>query len=136
MKIFTVNQGFDSFMFTVPPGGDGLYYFSLFLYVDIDEVAFFHMRLNDDVICAARPDHGGSGALDYTSGSCSSVVNADAGKSCSSKKNNNWRCLFTGDEVQVVLVGSDDNTPLDVSISLRVNEFNGFRIRARSCDPE
>ena len=48
-------------VFTVPPGGDGVYYFSMYLLVQIGEVGIFGMRLNDDVICDVFPDRFHSG---------------------------------------------------------------------------
>ena len=63
-------------VFTVPPGGDGVYYFSTYLLV---EYSYFDMRLNDDVICSTRPDQSNSSVSDVPSGSCSAAVNAVAG---------------------------------------------------------
>ena len=66
-------------MFTVPPGGDGVYYFSTYLLVQIGEDGYFDMYLNSDIICSTIPDHGNSGANDYAQGSCSAVVDVVAG---------------------------------------------------------
>ena len=66
-------------MFTVPPGGDGIYYFSTYVLVDEGEIAGFDVELNGDVICTTYPDHGNSGDLDYAPGSCSAVVDIIAG---------------------------------------------------------
>ena len=63
----------------MPPGGDGVYYFSVYLRVDAGELGRFDMRLNDDIICTTYPDHDDSAELDYASGSCSVVVNLIAG---------------------------------------------------------
>ena len=63
----------------MPPGGDGVYYFSTFLLVDFGEFGRFDMRLNDDVICSTLPDHDTNGSNDYAPGSCSALVNAVAG---------------------------------------------------------
>ena len=50
-------------VFTVPSGGDGVYYFSTYLEVDYDEYGDFDMLLNDEIICTAVGDHSGqSGA--------------------------------------------------------------------------
>ena len=62
----------------MPPGGDGVYYFSTFLYVDFGEYGYFHMKLNDDTMCSIRPDHN-AGLSDYASGSCSAIVDVVAG---------------------------------------------------------
>ena len=45
---------------------------------DEGEYGHFDMRLNDEVICTANPDHS-NGGLDFASGSCSSVVSLVAG---------------------------------------------------------
>ena len=66
-------------VFTVPPGGDGVYFFSVFVRVDAGETGGFHIKLNDDVMCTTYPDHNSSGDLDYAHGSCSAVVDAVAG---------------------------------------------------------
>ena len=65
-------------MFTAPSGGDGVYYFSTFVFGDEGEYGHFDMRLNDEVICTANPDHS-NGGLGFASGSCSSVVSLVAG---------------------------------------------------------
>ena len=66
-------------VFTVLPGGDGVYYFSVYLLGDNAEYSIFDMRLNDDVICSTTPDHHTSGSFDFASGSCSAVTNVTAG---------------------------------------------------------
>ena len=67
-------------VFTAPPGGDGVYYFSTYLLVDIGEFGRFDIRLNDDVICTTYPDHSDNGSSDYAPGSCSAIVDIVAGK--------------------------------------------------------
>ena len=67
-------------VFTVPPGGDGVYYFSTYMLVQLGEMARFDMMLNDDVICKTFPDHDFSGTNDYASGSFSAVVDVVTGK--------------------------------------------------------
>ena len=66
-------------VFTVPPGGDGVYYFSTFVVVQDGELARFDMRLNNDIICSTVPDHD-EGAPDLAPGSCSAIVDVMAGK--------------------------------------------------------
>ena len=39
--------------FTVPPGGDGFYYFSAYLVVEDRESGVFDIELNDETICTA-----------------------------------------------------------------------------------
>ena len=65
-------------VFTVPPGGDGVYYFSICVLGGSSERGVFDMRLNDDVICTTYPDHDAIG--DIAPGSCSAVVSVMAGK--------------------------------------------------------
>ena len=64
----------------MPPGGDGVYYFSTYFRVEDGELGRFDMTLNDDVICSTWPDNNISGSGDYPSGSCSAVVDVTAGE--------------------------------------------------------
>ena len=57
-------------MFTVPPGGDGVYYFSTYVLVSPGEGARFDMRPNDVVICSTYPDQSESAETDVAPGSC------------------------------------------------------------------
>ena len=66
-------------MFTVPPGGDGVYYLSTYVLVTAGEYARFDMRLNDVIICSMFPDTQ-NGVSDVATGSCSAVVDIVAGK--------------------------------------------------------
>ena len=59
----------------MPSGGDGYYYFSVYLVGSHSEDVHFDMELNDDVICTSFLDQGNSGDLDYPSASCSAIVN-------------------------------------------------------------
>ena len=43
-------------IFTVPPGGDGLYYFSVFFVVNADVRASFDMEVNGEYICTTTAD--------------------------------------------------------------------------------
>ena len=61
--------------FTVPPGGYGFYYFSVFLLVHPDKSAFFDIELNGQLICTAT-----AGVTDYELTSCSAAVYAVAGR--------------------------------------------------------
>ena len=62
----------------MPPGGDGMYYFSTYLLVEIGDYGVFYITLNDDIICSTFPDHFDSGP-DVATGSCSAVVDVVAG---------------------------------------------------------
>ena len=73
-------------VFTVPPGGDGIYYFSVYLLVQYSELGLFDTRLNNDVICTADGDHD-DGGFDYPAASCSAVMNVIAG-------NIDLKCIF------------------------------------------
>ena len=42
--------------FTVPAGGDGFYYFSMYFYVVPDEFGRFEIQLNGEVLCTAEAD--------------------------------------------------------------------------------
>ena len=44
-------------VFTVPSGGDGLYYFSIYLAVESDEHGRFQMMLNSELLCSAVGDY-------------------------------------------------------------------------------
>ena len=67
-------------MFTVPPGGDGVYYFSTFLLVSPGEWGRFEMRLNGNVVCTAFGDQNNDG-VDYSQGGCGAVLSVVEGKS-------------------------------------------------------
>ena len=43
-------------MFTVPPGGDGFYYFSVFFFVQNGEEGYFDIQINEEVLCTAQTD--------------------------------------------------------------------------------
>ena len=66
-------------MFTVPPGGDGVYYFSVYLLVDHGQYGFVDMKHNDANICRALGDNSNSGYQAAPATSSSAVVNAVAG---------------------------------------------------------
>ena len=66
-------------VFTVPPRGDGMYYFSTFLEVSAGETAVFKMMLNSEQICSPVGD-GDDGSLDNTNtASCTAVIQVAAG---------------------------------------------------------
>ena len=64
----------------MPPGGDGVYYFSTYLLMDESDYDFstvFDIQLNDDEICnTASHDY----ISDFAPGFCSVVVNVVPGK--------------------------------------------------------
>ena len=94
-------------VFTVPPGADGVYYFSSFLLTEWEEQVFFHMELNGRDICNIEVQNN-----EYNSGtsSCNAVVKVNA-----------------GDKIKVVYLTGTDTTPL-IGGTWPVNGFSGFRI--------
>ena len=100
-------------IFTVPPGGDGLYYFSTYLLVDDGEVGYFNIRVNGEVLCSAVADETAGG--DYPQAICSGLAQLTEGKptgiitSLHLKKvpKDHWsRLLFMFDEIFASLVRS------------------------------
>ena len=71
-------------VFTVPPSGDGWYYFSAFLRGDSNEYSIFDVTLNDDVICSTVEDTSCSTGSDAGQGGCGAVVYVVEGK-CSAR---------------------------------------------------
>ena len=65
--------------FTVPPGGDGFYYFSAYLRADGDKSAVFDIEVNGELVCSPYSDLTESSALDTESTSCSGVTYAVEG---------------------------------------------------------
>ena len=43
--------------FTVPPGGDGFYYFSTYLLVVSGKHGYFDMQINGELLCTAQTVH-------------------------------------------------------------------------------
>ena len=66
----------------MPPGGDGVYYFSTYVLVDDGEIALLDMTLNDDIFCSTYPDHSHNGDGDFVPGSCSAIMDVVTGKQC------------------------------------------------------
>ena len=65
-------------MFTVPPGGDGMYFFYIFMKVDWGEYALFEIRINNVRMCSANGDHD-TLASDNPSATCGVVASLTAG---------------------------------------------------------
>ena len=66
--------------FTVPAGGDGFYYFSVYFTVLYFESAWFDIEINGETICTAYADQSASNHPDYGHTSCSAVTDAAEGK--------------------------------------------------------
>ena len=76
--------------FTVPPGGEGYYYFSTNFVVRYNEVKEYEIRLNGgrhpNVLCTARGDRSESYSTDTGHTSCSATIFAAEGKTESPKR--------------------------------------------------
>ena len=55
----------------MPPGGDGFYYFSVFLLVCPDRAAHFDIEINEEQLCTSGAD-----VNDYEMVSCDAVAYA------------------------------------------------------------
>ena len=97
-------------VFTVPPGGDGVYYFSNYLFIQWLEYGYFDMMLNDKAICAIDPENTES-RDENAAASCSAVVRVTA-----------------GDRVKVLYIDGTDDRPLNTGSNHPYAGFNGFRI--------
>ena len=100
--------------FTVPPGGDGVYYFSAYVAPQLAEYGVFDMYLhpnigNSKVICSMESVPGDSGC---DSASCSAILR-----------------LIAYDTVRVQFFQCTDNTPFHTDgIYQLINGFSGFQI--------
>ena len=65
--------------FTVPPGGDGFYYFSSFLTAHGDESGTFDVELNGELTCTVYNDFTESPSSDYEITTCNGVAYAVEG---------------------------------------------------------
>ena len=63
----------------MPPGGDGYYYFSVYLNADGAETAVFDAELNGELVCTAYSDLTESIATDLEATSCSGVTEVSEG---------------------------------------------------------
>ncbi len=61
-------------IFTVPPGGAGLFYLSTYLLVDDGEKGVFDMLVNGNKVCTAYADHNDGGDWDYAQAACSGLA--------------------------------------------------------------
>ena len=66
--------------FTVPPGGDGFYYFSVYLTAEGPELCYFDIEINGLRICTAYSDLISSSGFDSEATSCSGATYASEGK--------------------------------------------------------
>ena len=122
----------------MPPGGDGYYYFSVYLTVNALDYAYFDIQVNGETICTALGDANDSTFADGDHATCQAVTFITEGEKLFDRINDQdfCFCLFhctivygiSGDTVQVVLRDSDDTTPVFASLIYYVNAFTGFRI--------
>ena len=63
----------------MPPGGDGFYYFSVFLTAAGDESAYFDVELNGELICTVYSDLTQSPSTDSEMAFCNGVTYATEG---------------------------------------------------------
>ena len=64
--------------FTVPPGGEDFYYFSVFFLVYYDEWARFDIEINEEVLCTAQKDQSET-TNDAGQAACSAATYANEG---------------------------------------------------------
>ena len=58
----------------MPPGGDGYFYFSVFLWVRPNKAAYFDIEMNGELLCTAAADMN-----DYEMVSCDAITYAVEG---------------------------------------------------------
>ncbi len=66
--------------FTVPPGGAGMYYFSVYLSVDDGEFAWVDITVNGDTMCRSNGDNAQGSSSDYAQSTCSGLAKLIEGK--------------------------------------------------------
>ena len=64
--------------FTVPPGGDGFYYFATYVTGDNQEIVYFDVEINGNLICTILVDAQDTSA-DYPQSGCSATTYAFEG---------------------------------------------------------
>ena len=72
--------------FTVPPGGDGFYYFTVYLDSQASEDSIFDIEINGEQICSVELDQQASS--DEGQSSCSAAIYAVEGLSQNLSHNN------------------------------------------------
>ena len=65
--------------FTVPPGGDGYYYFSTYLLGTSTEYGNFEIRLNGGPLCLAHYDQERGDEISFLQTSCDTAIFAAQG---------------------------------------------------------
>ena len=152
-----IGNGYDGStgQFTVPPGGDGLYYLYAHFLFNRGKLVWIRMQVNDLDLCVAFED--GVNAPSYGGGSCGAVVPLQEGsltmirrfKGQISFKTNNLVMLvfctgysaknfdfvrtlfllflFVGDVVHMRVTNTPDDTPL-YSHGSPASSFSGIRI--------
>ena len=59
--------------FTVPPGGDGYYYFSVYLLGDYNEFGYFDIQINGEILCTVRLEQQET-FIDFPQSACSAAI--------------------------------------------------------------
>ena len=62
----------------MPPGGDGFYYFSVFLLGDDVEYGIFDIEINGEILCTVLMDQEDT-SFDFPQSACSAVIDAAGG---------------------------------------------------------
>ena len=65
--------------FTVPVGGDGLYYFSVHLTIWLYQTSTFDLKINGETICSALGEVYHPTLPDVSTASCATIASATAG---------------------------------------------------------
>ena len=65
--------------FTVPPGGDGLYYFSVYLVTSAGKWSYLDLQLNGEVLCTVFADHQET-TFDEGQSACSATAHVVEGR--------------------------------------------------------
>ena len=80
IECFSCSYDSSTGVFTVPNGGDGLYYFSTYLLVASGHYAHFNMVVNDVIVCTAYGDENSNSGADLPQATCSAVVEVSQGE--------------------------------------------------------
>ena len=59
--------------FTVPPGGEGFYYFSVYLLWYYEEYGYFDIQINGEILCTVRFEQEET-FTDYPQSGCSAAI--------------------------------------------------------------
>ena len=155
IRIYLFSYNSSTGTFTVPPGGDGFYYFSAYFAVRYFESAYINIQINGETICTAYADRSTSIYTDNDHTSCNAITYATEGNWKEHVNNKITESLIdtvhvnklivnlcwifkfphflalAGDTVQVVYRQGTDTSPLVAVTYYYLNGFSGFRIWVR-----